>query len=167
MHPFSFGVTLDSLFVQVSYISVYQYILYSFTYCQCVCTACITMHLQYMCIQLCLCACTLYPPYQSTDCQYVVGGTTMDPDPAAMLIYKLLQLNCLALYWQSIDSLLGTSPPDDWMVYFVEYILTFIEYAQSTALCVCLCRVVCVCVFVFVCVRVCVCVSGGLKRRYC
>ena len=91
----------------------------------------------------------------------------MDPDPAAMLIYKLLQLNCLALYWQSIDSLLGTSPPDDWMVYFVEYILTFIEYAQSTALCVCLCRVVCVCVFVFVCVRVCVCVSGGLKRRYC
>ena len=40
----------------------------------------------------------------------------MDPDPAAMLIYKLLELNCLAVYWQSNAALLGTSPPDDWMV---------------------------------------------------
>ena len=41
----------------------------------------------------------------------------MDPDPSSMLIYKLLQLNCLAVYWQSDDSLLlGTSPPDNWTV---------------------------------------------------
>ena len=40
----------------------------------------------------------------------------MDPDPSSMLVYKLLQLNCLAVYWQSDDSLLGTSPPDNWTV---------------------------------------------------
>ena len=40
----------------------------------------------------------------------------MDSDPAAMLIYKILQLNCLAVYWQSDDNLLGVSPPDNWMV---------------------------------------------------
>lgn len=45
-----------------------------------------------------------------------MGGTAVDPDPAAMLIYKLLQLNCLAVYWQSDAKLLGTSPPADWMV---------------------------------------------------
>ena len=40
----------------------------------------------------------------------------MDPDPSSMLVYKLLQLNCLAVYWQSDDSLLGISPPDNWTV---------------------------------------------------
>ena len=46
----------------------------------------------------------------------MVGGASVDPDPTSMLIYKLLQLNCLAVYWQSSDSLLGISPPDDWTV---------------------------------------------------
>ena len=49
-------------------------------------------------------------------CEYVVGGAAVDPDPGAMLIYKLLQLNCLAVYWQSDDVLLGVSPPANWMV---------------------------------------------------
>lgn len=51
----------------------------------------------------------------------------MDPDPASMLIYKLLQLNCLAVYWQSNDSLLGTSPPDDWMVCLCRVFRTLFE----------------------------------------
>ena len=66
-----------------------------------------------------------FPPYQSTDSAYVVGGDAVDPNPAAMLIYKLLQLNCLAVYWQSNDQLFGTSPPDNWMVIIGAHSLMF------------------------------------------
>ena len=61
----------------------------------------------------------------------MVGGDAVDPNPAAMLIYKLLQLNCLAVYWQSNDQLFGTSPPDNWMVIIGAYSIMFITLSRG------------------------------------